>query len=102
MMEKQEVAGENEVEVTQFIAPNGRKRLVFAEVGAEVKEMAKGMRLSSEVLGTGKVALYARWDGEKEEAESVEIADNGPGENSPRAVLTRLITRKYLERRKKR
>jgi hypothetical protein len=56
------------------------------------------MIFSSEVLRTGEVAIYARWEGESEEYEKIEIGHNGPGENTPTDALKRLIDRKRAER----
>jgi hypothetical protein len=87
-----------EVEVTQYLRPNGRKKLVFADVGEECAKKAEGMRISSEVLTTGEVAIYVRFANEIEESESVGLAVNGPGENSPANVLKRMIDERIRAR----
>ena len=64
---------------------------MLAEVGKELAAKAKGLIISAEELGTGKVAIYLRQKGEPEEAERLELAENGPGKNSPTEVLKRMI-----------
>lgn len=83
-----------EVEVIQFLRPDGRRRRMAAAVGEEYAAMAKDLILSAEELTTGDVAIYARKIGEPEEKEITEIAINGPGTNSPIECLKRLIERK--------
>jgi hypothetical protein len=87
-----------EVAVIQYLRPAGERRIVFAPVGEEYVRRASGMIFSSEVLRTGEVAIYARWEGESEEYEKIEIGDNGPGENTPTDALKHLIDRKRAER----
>lgn len=84
---------DDEVEVIQFVRPNATRRRVGAPVGKELAKKAKDLILSSEVLRTGKIALYARKIGEPIENEHIELADNGPGNNSPTNSLKRLIKR---------
>ncbi|MBE3040302.1 MAG: hypothetical protein IMZ62_16010 [Chloroflexi bacterium] len=86
-----EAAGPGDVEIIQFLRPGGRRRRMLVEVGKELVVKARGLILSAEALGTGKVALYARRKNESEEAEHLELADNGPGKNSPCEVLKRMI-----------
>lgn len=83
-----------EVEVIQFLRPDGERRRMAAPVGEEYVLMAKDLILSAEELTTGEIAIYARKIGEPEEAEISEIAVNGPGDNSPSECLKRLIGKK--------
>ena len=83
----------NEVEVTQYLRPSGRKRLCFAPVGEDYVEKARAMCFSAEVLSTGTVAIYGRLIGQSDEAEICEIASNGPGNHDPSHVLRRIIDR---------
>lgn len=83
-----------EVEVIQFLRPDGRRRRMAAMVGEEYSLMAVDLVLSAEELTTGRVAIYARKIDEPEENETTEIAENGPGENSPTDCLIRVIKRK--------
>lgn len=78
-----------EVEITQYLMPDGRKRKLKAYVGEELARLAQDMELSTEVLTTGEVAIYAKRGGE----EMMDLANNGPGDNSPKTVLARLIER---------
>jgi len=81
----------NEVEIIQFLRPSGRRRRMTATVGEEVAMKARGLIISCEELGTGQIALYVRRKGESEEAEHLELAENGPGKDSPIEVLKRMI-----------
>lgn len=83
-----------EVEVIQFLRPDGRRRRMAAMVGEEYAEMAKDLILATEELRTGEVAIYAWKIGESEDDETTEISDNKPGENSPIDCLIRAIKRK--------
>jgi len=84
---------EDEVEVIQFLTPHGRRRRMIAPVGKDLAEKAKNLILSAEQLRTGKLAIYARKIGEPEENERMDLANNGPGANSPANVLKKLIRR---------
>ena len=85
---------EGELEVIQFLRPNGKRRRMSVDVGKDYVEMAKDMIISAEELTTRKIALYARYKNEPEGKEFSEIAINGPGEKSPNECLKRLIKRK--------
>jgi len=90
----------DEVMVTQYLRPDGRKREMLAPVGENYVEKAKGMVLSAEVLPYGKVALYARLKTDPEEEELIDFAQNGPGPRSPVAVLRSLIDELHRRRTK--
>lgn len=81
----------DEVELTQYLRPDGRKRKVFASVGEDIVNMSKGLILSCEELTTGQVAIYCRREGESEESERTYLAINGPGPSSPTEVLIKAI-----------
>jgi len=88
------IAGEmadTEVEVIQFLRPDAKRRRMIAPVGKDLAEKAKNLILSAEQLRTGKIAIYARKIGESEENEKMDLANNGPGINSPANVLKKLI-----------
>jgi hypothetical protein len=89
----------DEVTVIQYLRPFGTKSKVFAPVGEDYVAKAKGMILSSEVLRTGEVMIYARWEDEAEEKEINAMAFNGPGFNGPTESLKKLIDRKLAERK---
>ena len=86
------------VELTQYLPPNGKKKKCFAKVGKRYVDMAKDMELSCEILGTGEIALYANYKDDPPENEGLELANNGPGKNSPKNKLKELIYRKYQDR----
>lgn len=79
------------IEVIQFLRPDGKRRRMALDVGKELVEMAKDMIISAEELTTGEVAVYVRVKGEPEVNETMEVAVNGPGKNSPAECLKRLI-----------
>ena len=85
-----------EIEVIQYLRPNGRKRPMAACVGKDYVKKAEDMILSAEVLTTGEIAIYGRLKTQKEEQERLELAINGPGKNSPENTLKRIID-KVLE-----
>jgi hypothetical protein len=86
-----------EVEVIQYLRPDGKRRRMAVPVGEEHVKMAKDLILSAEELQTGEVAVYARKIGEPEEKEIMEIAQNDPGDKSPPNCLKRLIEKKSKE-----
>lgn len=87
-----------EVEIIQYLRPYGKRRRMFAPVGEEYVEKAEDMVLSCEELTTGEVAIYVRFADELVSAETMKLADNGPGKNEPTKVLQRLIDKKWSER----
>lgn len=83
--------GPGEVEIIQFLRPDGKRRRMGAMVGEEFVKMAEDLILSAEELTTGEIAVYARRKDEPKEKEISEIAANGPGPNNPTECLKRLI-----------
>lgn len=93
--------------MTQYMQPDGRKKQVSVDLPDEVAEMAKGLDLSCELMPNDpeQVVLYAKPTGADPDdyvdggklVERSEIADNGPGENSPLKALERLIRRVHEE-----
>lgn len=83
-----------EVEIIQFLRPDGKRRRMTAFVGEDGVKIAENQILSAEELTTGEIAIYSRLINEPEEKEIVEIATNGPGENSPTNVLKKVIKEK--------
>jgi len=80
-----------DVEIIQFLRPDGKRRRVLTEVGEEYAKLAKNMVISAEELTTGEIAIYVRKIGEPVEKERLEIAINGPGDKSPIECVKRLI-----------
>lgn len=89
---------ENEVIVTQYMRPNGEKRIMYAPLGVNYRIKAEHMVCSAEQLGTGEVAIYIRWDYQTKEEELIELAENGPGSQSPNETLKRMIDRLWKSR----
>lgn len=81
-----------QVEVIQYMRPNGKRRRMAAEVGWEMARKSEDLILSAEILPTGRIALYARFIGQSEEEEHVKLAQNGPGKDNPTAMLVELIS----------
>ena len=81
------------IRITQFIRPNRRRAIIYADVPDELYEKAMLLDISCERITETEVAIYAHVKGESEEDELSEIAYNGPGDNSPNAALERLIKR---------
>ena len=93
-------AGPADVEIIQFLRPNGKRRRMVAEVGVDLAETAKDLIVSAEDLGNGKVAVYVRSKEEHPDKEHVSLATNGPGPDNPTAVLQRMI-RKYVNAKRR-
>lgn len=85
---------EDEVEIIQFLRPDGRRRRMVASVGKEIAKLAENQILSAEALTTGEIALYSYLLKEGIENEFIELAKNGPGKESPSNSLIKLIKRK--------
>ena len=81
------------IRITQYLRPNGRKAEVFADIPDELKGKADLLEISAEVVPGNMVMIYAHVKGQSAEDELTELADNGPGENSPNKALIRLINR---------
>jgi len=83
------------VKLTQFIYPLRNREKTSVELPDDVCEMAKGQILSCEMMPKdySKVIFYSRKKEWEEEYEACEIAVNGPGDNSPKNALERLIRR---------
>ncbi len=94
-----------EVFITQYLRPDGRTRKGFMSIGTTPTMLALAERAnrelvcSMEVMGTGEIAVYARWKDEAEENERIGVAENGPGLQSPPTVLRNLIELKLEERK---
>jgi len=82
---------EDEVEIIQFLRPNGKRRRMSCILNKELVKKTENMILSSEQLPTGKIAIYGRMVGQTDEKEYFQLADNGPGNNSPTNVLIKVI-----------
>lgn len=81
----------DEVEIIQFLRPDGKRRRMAVSVGLKLGKKAKNLIVSAEELTTGEIAVYVRKIGEPEVNEIMEIAINGPGDKSPTEVVKRLI-----------
>jgi len=81
------------IRITQYLRPNGRKAVVYADIPDELKGKADLLEISCEAVPPNNVMIYAHVKGQSEEDELSEMAYNGPGENSPENALIRLIKR---------
>ena len=84
---------DGEVKILQYLRPNGLVRTVIADIDKEHADKAKNLRLSCECLPTGQIMIYGRRYDQTDEEELTEMADNGPGNNTPNDALIRLIDR---------
>ena len=82
---------EGDIEIIQFLRPNGKRRKMSTRLNDELFQLSKDMILSAEELSTGKLALYSRYIGEDVESEYMLLADNYESENSPNKVLEKVI-----------
>jgi hypothetical protein len=81
-----------EVNLVQYIFPNGIRKNVTCQMPDDVCKMAENQILSCECGGfLDKVTLYSRKLDWLEEDEIIYFADNGGGENQPSIVLESLI-----------
>lgn len=70
---------DTEIEVCQYLRPNGRTRRTFASVSdKELVRQSRYMFVSAEELTTGQVAIYARYKHMSSDTELIEICYNGP------------------------
>ena len=81
------------IRITQYLRPSGKRAVMPVDIKDELKEIADGLVISCEALPDMHVAIYAHRKEQSAEDELTEIADNGPGENSPDIALERLIRR---------
>ena len=81
------------INITQYLRPSGKPALVMASIPDELVEIAETLEISCEALPDMHVVIYAHRKEQSAEDELTEIADNGPGENSPDKALERLIRR---------
>jgi len=84
----------DKIEITQYLRPNGRKTLVYANVGEKHAKMVeeKQLVISCELLSTDMVAIYIKQQDQSDEEEKTFLARNSPrGKNSPVEVLKRSI-----------
>ena len=81
------------IRITQYLRPNGKRAEIPVDIKDELKEIAEGLEISCELITTERVVIYAHRKGESAEDELTEMADNGPGDNTPTMALERLIRR---------
>lgn len=81
------------IRITQYLRPNGRKAVIPVDITDGLKEIAEGLEISCEAIPGERVVIYAHRKGESPEDELTEMADNGPGDNTPDIALERLIRR---------
>lgn len=86
------------VELTQYLRPNGERTLVRCMLPSEVARKAEGMALSCEVLMSGVVVIYGRWQDEDPDDEYMETATNHEGPRQPDLMLAKVIERVALRR----
>jgi hypothetical protein len=85
----------DEVEVIQYLRPNGLRRRITVPYKSDLIAKATGMIIEAECLPDGNVAIWVRNKDEDEEKQLLDIAVNGPGERSPSTILEKLINEKF-------
>jgi hypothetical protein len=86
---------DNEVEIIQYLRPNGKRRRMTCPAPNYILAKVAGMIIEAEEIRTGEIAIWVRGKNEPEENQILEVAINGPGENGTTEVLFRLIERKF-------
>ena len=81
------------IRITQFIRPNRRRAIIYADVPDELYEKAMLLDISCERITETEVAIYAHVKGESEEDELSEIGEILSRDNGPDKALIRLIRR---------
>ena len=81
----------DEVEIIQYLRPEGKRRRMAASLTVELARKADNLIISAEELSSGEIAIYGRRIAEKKEDEIVLLAENGSEEKSPDNVLIKLI-----------
>ena len=81
------------IRITRYLRPSGKRVVMPVDIKDELKEIAEGLEISCELIPTERVVIYAHRKGESAEDELTEMADNGPGNNTPKKALERLIRR---------
>ena len=81
------------IRITRYLRPSGKRVVMPVDIKDELKEIAEGLEISCELIPTERVVIYAHRKGESAEDELTEMADNGPGNNTPTMALERLIRR---------
>lgn len=77
----------------QYLRPDRKEAYVYADIPDELQDLASSLIISCEYVSAEHAMIYAHRKGESEEDELTELADNGPGDNSPDIALERLIRR---------
>lgn len=67
------------IDVTEYRLPAGERIQQKLEVSDEHIAKAEGMAFSVELLRTGQIVAYARYDTDPEESEEMTIFQNKPG-----------------------
>jgi hypothetical protein len=86
---------DNEVEIIQYLRPNGLRRRMTVPASNDILAKVTGMIIEAEELGDGNIAIWVRGKGEDEEHQLLDIATNGPGDRSPTTIMFKLIERKF-------
>lgn len=81
------------IRITQYIGQSRKRAEIPVDIPDELKETAEGLEIGCEALPDMHVAIYAHRKEQSAEDELTEIANDGPGENSPNKALERLIRR---------
>ncbi|DBA35233.1 TPA_asm: hypothetical protein vir530_00009 [dsDNA virus vir530] len=83
----------DEVEIIQFLRPNGVRRRMSTKLSVALAAVSRNMVLTAEVLPTGKLVICGRMKWQDESEEISTMADNGPGDNDPNRAVATIIRR---------
>jgi len=83
----------SQVEVTEYIRPDGEARSTYVEVSEEAYEIWKRLKIivSLEVATGNLIAIYTRFPHEVEEEERLQLAVDHGGEGNPMDVLDAML-----------
>ena len=80
-----------EVEIIQYLSPNGKRRRMACFIGNELAKKAENLIISTEQTNPREVMIYLRKIGNKEENEVSQLANNFKSESSPDKILIKMI-----------
>jgi hypothetical protein len=79
-----------EIEVIQYVRPNGKRRRMACEVGEDLAKQAEGLVISADIKA-GVVFFYVRKIGQEPEEEHIYLATNFPSKIDTVKTLKRII-----------
>jgi hypothetical protein len=86
------------IKIKQYLRPNGAVAWPKANVEDDLAEFVidNDIVITAELISDEEVAITAKYPDWPDEAEFLEIADNGPGEKEPTKMIEKVL-RKLIE-----